>query len=187
MPPFLHSSRLRERLQFSCVISCVLSRWGKIRQDVYIRCWGYTRLNFSSSLFLGLRRSFGANYVASPDSGNWNRIFSTALTIDDIFSVVLHLVICLFWIVGTKQQPKQIYKRPESRIPCTLIPGDGVGPELVYSVQEVFKAANCPVDFEPFFFSEINPTMSASLEDVCASIRKNKLCLKVSWLCKKMY
>lgn len=27
----------------------------------------------------------------------------------------------------------------EGRIKCTLIPGDGVGPELVYSVQEVFK------------------------------------------------
>lgn len=29
--------------------------------------------------------------------------------------------------------------KPEKRIKCTLIPGDGVGPELVYSVQEVFK------------------------------------------------
>ena len=27
----------------------------------------------------------------------------------------------------------------EGRIKCTLIPGDGVGPEMVYSVQEVFK------------------------------------------------
>lgn len=50
----------------------------------------------------------------------------------------------------------------------------------MYSLQEVFKAANCPVDFETFFFSEVNPTMSARLEDVCASIRKNKICLKVS-------
>lgn len=29
--------------------------------------------------------------------------------------------------------------KPENRVKCTLIPGDGVGPELVYSVQEVFK------------------------------------------------
>lgn len=34
---------------------------------------------------------------------------------------------------------QQTVKKPEARIPCTLIPGDGVGPELVYSVQEVFK------------------------------------------------
>ncbi|EDW67330.1 isocitrate dehydrogenase [NAD] subunit beta, mitochondrial [Drosophila virilis] len=65
-----------------------------------------------------------------------------------------------------------------NRTTCTLIPGDGVGPELVYSLQEVFKAANVPVDFETFFLSEINPGLSAKLEDVVASIRKNKVCIK---------
>ncbi|CAF4810300.1 isocitrate dehydrogenase [NAD] subunit beta, mitochondrial isoform X1 [Pieris napi] len=66
----------------------------------------------------------------------------------------------------------------EGHIKCTLIPGDGVGPELVYSVQEVFKAANIPVDFESFFFSEVNPTLSAPLEDVVNSIANNKICIK---------
>ncbi|KAG6461077.1 hypothetical protein O3G_MSEX012402 [Manduca sexta] len=66
----------------------------------------------------------------------------------------------------------------EGRIKCTLIPGDGVGPELVYSVQEVFKAASIPVDFESFFFSEVNPTLSAPLEDVVNSIARNKICIK---------
>ncbi|XP_061723619.1 isocitrate dehydrogenase [NAD] subunit beta, mitochondrial isoform X2 [Cydia pomonella] len=66
----------------------------------------------------------------------------------------------------------------EGRIKCTLIPGDGVGPELVYSVQEVFKAAGIPVDFESFFFSEVNPTLSAPLEDVVNSIARNKICIK---------
>lgn len=41
------------------------------------------------------------------------------------------------------------------------------------------KAANVPVDFETYFFSEINPVLSSKLEDVTASIRKNKICLKV--------
>lgn len=68
--------------------------------------------------------------------------------------------------------------KPEGRTTCTLIPGDGVGPELIYSVQEVFKAANVPVDFEPFFLSEVNPALSSPLEDVVASIKKNKICLK---------
>ncbi|OWR41515.1 hypothetical protein KGM_215558 [Danaus plexippus plexippus] len=63
----------------------------------------------------------------------------------------------------------------EGRIKCTLIPGDGVGPELVYSVQEVFKATSIPVDFESFFFSEVNPTLSAPLEDVVSSIARNKI------------
>ncbi|RZF43778.1 hypothetical protein LSTR_LSTR009201 [Laodelphax striatellus] len=67
---------------------------------------------------------------------------------------------------------------PEGRTKCTLIPGDGVGPELVYSVQEVFKAANVPVDFEMFFLSEVHHAISAPLEDVANSIKKNGICLK---------
>lgn len=69
-------------------------------------------------------------------------------------------------------------KGPDTRVRCTLIPGDGVGPELVYSVQEVFKAAGVPVDFESYFFSEVNPTLSAPLEDVAGSIERNRVCLK---------
>ncbi|XP_008545677.1 isocitrate dehydrogenase [NAD] subunit beta, mitochondrial [Microplitis demolitor] len=61
---------------------------------------------------------------------------------------------------------------------CTLIPGDGVGPELVLSVQQVFEAANVPVEFEPYFLSEVNPTLSAPLEQVSNSIARNKVCLK---------
>lgn len=68
--------------------------------------------------------------------------------------------------------------RQTNRVKCTLIPGDGVGPELVYSVQEVFKAAGVPVDFEPYFFSEVNPTLSAPIDQVTNSITKNKVCLK---------
>lgn len=62
---------------------------------------------------------------------------------------------------------------------CTLIPGDGVGPELVLSVQQVFSAAGVPVDFEPYFLSEVNPTLSAPLEQVSSSIARNKVCIKV--------
>ncbi|KAI9584494.1 isocitrate dehydrogenase [NAD] subunit beta, mitochondrial [Glossina fuscipes] len=65
-----------------------------------------------------------------------------------------------------------------NRTTCTLIPGDGVGPELVQCLQEVFKSADVPVDFECYFLSEVNPVLSAKLEDVIASIRKNKVCIK---------
>nr|CAD7265436.1 unnamed protein product [Timema shepardi] len=78
----------------------------------------------------------------------------------------------------TEEMNQAPVSRPEGRTTCTLIPGDGVGPELVYSVQEVFKAAGIPVDFEPFFFSEVNPTLSAPLEDVAGSITRNGICLK---------
>ena len=41
--------------------------------------------------------------------------------------------------------------RPEGRNKVTLVPGDGVGPELMLSVQDVFSAAGVPVDFEEMF------------------------------------
>ncbi|XP_066253327.1 isocitrate dehydrogenase [NAD] subunit beta, mitochondrial [Euwallacea similis] len=72
----------------------------------------------------------------------------------------------------------RLAERPDTRVSATLIPGDGVGPELVYSVQEVFKAAGIPVDWESYFFSEVNPTLSAPLEDVAKSISKNRVALK---------
>jgi len=68
--------------------------------------------------------------------------------------------------------------KPEGRTSCTLIPGDGVGPELLYSVQEVFKAAGAPVDFEPLFLSEVQQLMSVPLEQVVESITRNGICLK---------
>lgn len=31
---------------------------------------------------------------------------------------------------------------------CTLIPGDGIGPEISAAVQKIFAAANVPIDWE---------------------------------------
>ena len=38
----------------------------------------------------------------------------------------------------------------EGRQTVTLVPGDGVGPELTKSVRDVFTQAGCPIDFEEF-------------------------------------
>lgn len=69
-------------------------------------------------------------------------------------------------------------QRPEGITKCTVIPGDGVGPEMMYCVTEVFKAAGVPIEFETFFFSEVHAGMSAPLETVAKSIQKNGICLK---------
>ncbi|XP_043462653.1 isocitrate dehydrogenase [NAD] subunit beta, mitochondrial isoform X2 [Leptopilina heterotoma] len=66
----------------------------------------------------------------------------------------------------------------QGKTKCTLIPGDGVGPELVVAVQNIFQAADVPVEFEPYFLSEVNPTLSAPLEQVSNSIARNGVCLK---------
>ena len=40
----------------------------------------------------------------------------------------------------------------------TMIPGDGIGPEISASVQEIFAAAGAPVDWEPV---DVNPVQGA--------------------------
>ncbi|CAL1525864.1 unnamed protein product [Lymnaea stagnalis] len=68
--------------------------------------------------------------------------------------------------------------RPSGRHMVTLVPGDGVGPEIMAGVQEVFKAAGVPVDFEEKFISEISPNTSSTLMDVVESFKRNKVGLK---------
>lgn len=60
----------------------------------------------------------------------------------------------------------------------TLVPGDGVGPDLMNSVRDIFSAAGVPVDFEEIFISEVQPAQSASVEDVVASFKQNRVGLK---------
>jgi isocitrate dehydrogenase (NAD+) len=68
--------------------------------------------------------------------------------------------------------------KPEGRTKCTLIPGDGVGPEMMQAMQEVLSAAGAPVDFETFFLSDIQYSLSAKIEDVLKSVLNNNICLK---------
>lgn len=53
-----------------------------------------------------------------------------------------------------------------------------MGPELAEAVHDVFQAAEVPIDFEFFNLSEVAPIMSAKMEDVAASITRNRVCLK---------
>jgi len=64
------------------------------------------------------------------------------------------------------------------RYSVTMIPGDGVGPDLMYSVQDVIKAVGAPVDFEIFNLSEVNDAISAPFDAVEKSIRKNGVAIK---------
>ncbi|XP_015472272.1 isocitrate dehydrogenase [NAD] subunit gamma, mitochondrial, partial [Parus major] len=58
----------------------------------------------------------------------------------------------------------------------TLIPGDGIGPELMLHVKEVFRHACVPVDFE-----EVRVNSEAPEDDVqnaITAIRRNGVALK---------
>ncbi|XP_071529318.1 isocitrate dehydrogenase [NAD] subunit beta, mitochondrial-like isoform X2 [Panulirus ornatus] len=68
--------------------------------------------------------------------------------------------------------------KPEGHTTATLIPGDGVGPELCQVVLDVFRNAGVPVDFEEHYLTELYGRKSDSLDDVVESIRRNGICLK---------
>jgi isocitrate dehydrogenase (NAD+) len=45
----------------------------------------------------------------------------------------------------------------ENKVKVTLVPGDGVGPELMLCVREVYKQIGVPVEFEEVLASELLP------------------------------
>ena len=44
---------------------------------------------------------------------------------------------------------------PNGRVTCTLIPGDGVGPEMMDSAQEILQSMGAKIDFEEMYLSEV--------------------------------
>uniref|UniRef100_H2ZJX1 Isocitrate dehydrogenase [NAD] subunit, mitochondrial n=1 Tax=Ciona savignyi TaxID=51511 RepID=H2ZJX1_CIOSA len=63
----------------------------------------------------------------------------------------------------------------------TMIPGDGVGPELMHAVKEVLKAADVPIQFEEFWVSEVQDRCSeAQISELIQSVNKNKVAIKDS-------
>lgn len=60
----------------------------------------------------------------------------------------------------------------------TLIPGDGVGPELAACVKEIFRTSKVPVDFEEITVSGIVSTSEETLTEAISSIYRNGTALK---------
>ncbi|XP_074086144.1 isocitrate dehydrogenase [NAD] subunit beta, mitochondrial isoform X2 [Macrotis lagotis] len=66
----------------------------------------------------------------------------------------------------------------EGAFPVTMLPGDGVGPELMHAVKEVFKAASVPVEFQEHHLSEVqNMASEEKLEQVLSSMKENKVAI----------
>ncbi|XP_072353904.1 isocitrate dehydrogenase [NAD] subunit beta, mitochondrial isoform X2 [Scyliorhinus torazame] len=69
--------------------------------------------------------------------------------------------------------------RPDGDFRVTMIPGDGVGPELMHIVKEVFKAAEIPVQFDEHHVSEVqNMASEEKLDKVLDSMRLNRVAIK---------
>lgn len=66
----------------------------------------------------------------------------------------------------------------DTKIKVTLVPGDGVGPELMLCVREIYKQLGVPVEFEEILASELLPGRSCSVEDLSNSFKRNRVGLK---------
>ena len=78
----------------------------------------------------------------------------------------------------SSQKLTALAKNERGLYTCTMIPGDGVGPDLMNSAREVLKNINAPIEFEEFHLSEVQPGTSVSLERVQKSLEKNGVALK---------
>jgi len=70
--------------------------------------------------------------------------------------------------------------RNQSTKTVTLIPGDGIGPEIAASVQRIFEAAEAPIAWEPVDVTPVrypDGTMGIP-RDVIDSVNRNKVGLK---------
>lgn len=65
-----------------------------------------------------------------------------------------------------------------TKVKVTLVPGDGVGPELMLCVREIYKQIGVPVEFEEILASELMPGRSSSVDDLVSSFKKNRVGLK---------
>ncbi|KAL1405270.1 isocitrate dehydrogenase (NAD(+)) idh1 [Vanrija albida] len=74
----------------------------------------------------------------------------------------------------------------ESRLPAkfggkytvTLVPGDGIGPEVADSVKEVFEALKVPVEWEQYNVSGETSGNEGTFQEAMESLKRNKVGLK---------
>jgi isocitrate dehydrogenase (NAD+) len=69
-------------------------------------------------------------------------------------------------------------EQTDNKVKVTIVPGDGVGPELMLCVREVYKQIGVPVEFEEIVASELLPGRSSSVDELVTSFKKNKAGLK---------
>ncbi|RGB42009.1 mitochondrial NAD-dependent isocitrate dehydrogenase subunit 2 precursor [Rhizophagus diaphanus] len=70
-------------------------------------------------------------------------------------------------------------KNDNGNYTVTLIPGDGIGPEISDSVQRIYKAAGVPIDWEPVNVTpELRNGRTVIPEEALNSVKKNTIALK---------
>jgi isocitrate dehydrogenase (NAD+) len=77
------------------------------------------------------------------------------------------------------QSLKEISNYNSFKKKITLIPGDGIGPEITESVIGIFLAADVPIEWERFdTVGTWKEASSSDFQEVISSIARNRICLK---------
>lgn len=76
--------------------------------------------------------------------------------------------------LSTMNKPNAKYG---GRFMVTLLPGDGIGPEMMRHVKNVFTLAGFPVDFEEINLDSMNENIE-KMEEAITSIKRNGVALK---------
>lgn len=74
----------------------------------------------------------------------------------------------------TINRPKAKYG---GRFMVTLLPGDGIGPEMMRHIKTIFKVGGIPVDFEEINLDSMNENFE-KVEEAITSIKRNGIALK---------
>ncbi|KAJ3553286.1 hypothetical protein NM688_g3700 [Phlebia brevispora] len=70
-------------------------------------------------------------------------------------------------------------KGPNGKYTVTLIPGDGIGPEISQSVKDIYSAAKVPIEWEEVDVTPIFKNGKTAIPDYAiASVKKNTVALK---------
>ncbi len=65
---------------------------------------------------------------------------------------------------------------PDGKRVVTMIPGDGIGPEISQSVMQIFTAANVPIAWETVDVTPVLKDGKTSIpEEAIASVTRNKV------------
>ena len=68
--------------------------------------------------------------------------------------------------------------RQPNKKKVTLIQGDGVYPEILDSVVKVVRSSGAPIEFQPYFLSEVHKITSSELDEVVANVEVTGVCLR---------
>ncbi|RMX48434.1 hypothetical protein pdam_00020454 [Pocillopora damicornis] len=101
--------------------------------------------------------------------------FTNRILLTRSFQVLLPAAWCKTRSFSNASEP---LTQAQGRYMVTLIPGDGVGPELVYSVKRIFSAAGAPVDWDEIPVSDMSYGSRYTLDDVVQSMKKTGVGLK---------